>query len=162
MVLADLLPLDSIRDEACRPQPLTDMGTLSKTCLLSPALPAHQRQHLFSIYLHNPPDQPPMPPDSVFFKTEIPGRVPSFMGHQPKTIAVKRLLEEALKEPLNQRFVVLSATSIPIYPPQVVYRQLLSETFSRINACNSKVRFTVLPACHVQTAMITASMTVKV
>ncbi|KAK9862411.1 hypothetical protein WJX84_003188 [Apatococcus fuscideae] len=60
------------------------------------------------------------------------------MGHQPRTIAVKKLLEVALWEPLNQRFVTLSEASIPLYPPEVVYRQLLSETFSRINACDSK------------------------
>ncbi|KAK9833682.1 hypothetical protein WJX74_002664 [Apatococcus lobatus] len=136
--IADLLPLDSIRDEACRPQPLVDMVTLSRTCFQSPVLPAHQRQHLFSIYLHNPPDQAAFPQDHVFFQTEVQGRVPAFMGHQPRTIAVKKLLEVALWEPLNQRFVTLSEASIPLYPPEVVYRQLLSETFSRINACDSK------------------------
>ena len=139
MLPTDMLPLDSIRDEACRPQPLVDMVMLLRTCTSSPALPDHQRQHLFSIYLHNSPDEPAFPRDHIFFQTEVQGRVPAIMGHQPRTIAVKKLLEVALREPLNQRFVVLSETSIPIYPPQVVYRQLLSETFSRINACDSKV-----------------------
>ncbi|KAK9867038.1 hypothetical protein WJX84_009178 [Apatococcus fuscideae] len=132
----DVLPLDSIRDEACRIQPHTDMVTLSRVCLLDPSIPAHRRQHLFSLYLHNSPDHPGFPPGHIFHQTEIPGRVPNFLGHQPRTVAVKRLLEVALWEPLNQRFVVLSEATIPIYPPQAVYRQLLSETFSRINACN--------------------------
>ena len=95
---------------------------------------------MFSVYLHNPPDQPLHEPGHVFFRTEIGDRIPSMLGHQPKTLAVKRLLEASLEEPLNQRFVVLSESSVPLYPPQTVYRQLLSETFSRINACNSKVR----------------------
>ena len=136
---ADVLPLDSIRDEACRIQPHTDMVTLSRVCLLDPSIPAHRRQHLFSLYLHNSPDHPGFPPGHIFHQTEIPGRVPNFLGHQPRTVAVKRLLEVALWEPLNQRFVVLSEATIPIYPPQAVYRQLLSETFSRINACNLEV-----------------------
>ena len=140
MPIADVMPLDSIRDEACRIQPLIDMVTLSVTCLPDMKIPAHRRQHLFSVYLHGPPDQPAFPPDHPFFQTEIPVRIPAMLGHQPKTMVTKKLLEIALQEPLNQRFVVLSESSIPIYPPQVIYRQLLSETFSRINACNTKVR----------------------
>ncbi len=139
MLLAGMMPLDSIRDEACRPEPLIDMVTLSATCLPDMKLPVHRRQHLFSIYIHNPPDIPAFPPEHAFFQAEIPVRIPAMLGHQPRTLATKKLLEAALHEPLNQRFAVLSEASIPIYPPQVVYRQLLSETFSRINACNKQV-----------------------
>ena len=148
MLAADLLPLDSIRDEACRIQPLIDMETLSETCFPEMDLLLHRRQHLFSIYLHNPSDQPAFAPGHLFFQTEVPGRVPLMLGHQPRTMATKKLLEKALQEPLNQRFVCLSEKSIPIYPPQTIYRQLLSETYSRINACNTKVCCSWLPQNH--------------
>jgi len=45
-------------------------------------------------------------------------------------------MEMALEEPLNQRFVLLSESDIPLYPPAVVWLQLMSEQKSRIHACN--------------------------
>ena len=45
-------------------------------------------------------------------------------------------MEMALEEPLNQRFVLLSESDIPLYPPAVVWLQLMSERKSRIHACN--------------------------
>lgn len=37
------------------------------------------------------------------------------------------LLSAALRDPLNQRFALVSDTSVPLYPPAVVYEQLLSQ-----------------------------------
>ena len=45
-------------------------------------------------------------------------------------------MEMALEEPLNQRFVLLSESDIPLYPPAVVWLQFMSERKSRIHACN--------------------------
>lgn len=45
------------------------------------------------------------------------------------------LMEEALKQPFNERFVLLSETCIPLYPATFVWAQLLSEAKSRIHAC---------------------------
>lgn len=45
------------------------------------------------------------------------------------------LLRAALKDPLNQRFVLLSETCVPLYPAAVVWAQLMGEPRSRVNAC---------------------------
>jgi hypothetical protein len=54
--------------------------------------------------------------------------------------AERRLLKAALEDPRNQRFVLLSESCAPLYPPQVVYLQLLSDGKSRLNACNQPSR----------------------
>lgn len=51
--------------------------------------------------------------------------------------ASRVLIRESLKNPLNQRFIMLSESCVPIYPPAVVYQQLMWEKKSRINACDS-------------------------
>lgn len=56
--------------------------------------------------------------------------------------ASRTLLAAALKDPLNQRFVLLSESCVPLYSPQVVYMQLLSEAGSRVDACGRTVRKT--------------------
>lgn len=38
---------------------------------------------------------------------------------------------------MNQKFVLISESGIPLYPPQVVYMQLMMETQSRVNACKT-------------------------
>ena len=49
--------------------------------------------------------------------------------------AERRLLQAALREPLNQRFVLLSEACLPIYPPHLLWAQLLAEARARVNAC---------------------------
>ena len=49
--------------------------------------------------------------------------------------AERRLLRAALQDPRNQRFVLLSESCAPLYPPHVIYLQLLGEARSRLNAC---------------------------
>ena len=51
--------------------------------------------------------------------------------------ASRVLIREALKNPLNQRFIMLSESCVPLYPPAVVYQQLMWEKKSRINACDT-------------------------
>ena len=46
------------------------------------------------------------------------------------------LLRAALEDPLNQRFVFLSEACAPLIPAATMYAQLMSESKSRINACN--------------------------
>ncbi len=45
------------------------------------------------------------------------------------------LMQEALREPLNERFVLLSETCIPLYPAALVWAQLVTEAKSRAHAC---------------------------
>ena len=49
--------------------------------------------------------------------------------------ATRALLRAALADPANQRFVLLSESGIPLYPPAAMHQQLLAERRSRINAC---------------------------
>ena len=51
--------------------------------------------------------------------------------------AVRQLLKYSLREPANQRFVVVSESCIPLYPAWLLYAQLLTEKKSRINACTN-------------------------
>lgn len=52
--------------------------------------------------------------------------------------AARALLKEALRDPLNQRFILVSESGLPLYPPDVVYTQLMYSRLSRINACNTR------------------------
>lgn len=49
--------------------------------------------------------------------------------------ATRAQLRHALTDPLNQRFLMLSDTDVPLYPARMVYLQLMSETKSRVSAC---------------------------
>jgi hypothetical protein len=51
--------------------------------------------------------------------------------------AERLLIQKALLDPDNQRFVLLSESCIPLYPPQTVYQQLMAESRSRINGCRN-------------------------
>lgn len=44
-------------------------------------------------------------------------------------------MQAALGDPLNQRFVLLSEACLPIYPPHLLWLQLLAEDKARVNAC---------------------------
>lgn len=46
----------------------------------------------------------------------------------------------ALQDPSNQRFVLLSEDSLPLYPAPLAWLQLVSEQRSRIDACSSPAR----------------------
>lgn len=54
--------------------------------------------------------------------------------------AIRALLRAALAAPHNQQFLLLSESEVPLYPAAVVWRQLIGEDQSRINACKG-VRF---------------------
>lgn len=51
--------------------------------------------------------------------------------------AEKLLLAQALSDPLNSRFMLLSETCVPLYPAPLVWAQLQGETRSRLNACTN-------------------------
>ncbi|KAK9905675.1 hypothetical protein WJX75_004479 [Coccomyxa subellipsoidea] len=81
-----------------------------------------QRQHLFSVYIHPLPDYGTFPEESIFWGREIEDRI------QASMLA-------AVRDPLNQKFVLLSESGIPLYPPTAVYAQLMAEDKSRIDSC---------------------------
>lgn len=67
--------------------------------------------------------------------------------------ALRALLREALRDPLNQRFQLLCEYSLPLQSPLLVYQQFVKEPKSRLNACNTfdwqeHVRWQLSPCLH--------------
>ena len=91
-------------------------------------------QHLFSVYVHTPPNVT-LKAGSPFAGREVPARVRAAWGDHSVVEATRALLREALRDPLNQRFVLLSEADAPLYSAAATYAQLMSEPKSRINAC---------------------------
>ena len=56
-------------------------------------------------------------------------------GDHAMVVAMRLLLRAALEEVLNQRFVYLCEQTLPLYPPTLVWQQLMTESKSRVNAC---------------------------
>ena len=75
------------------------------------------------------------PEGSLFRGTEISERVHVSWGTFALVEATRALMRAGLEDPLNQKFVLLSEAGIPLYPPDLVYVQLMSEDKSRINSC---------------------------
>ncbi|GAB4813874.1 hypothetical protein N2152v2_000920 [Parachlorella kessleri] len=92
------------------------------------------RQALFSVYVHTAPKFA-FSARSIFAGYQIRDRVQVAWGQYTVAEAERRLLKAALQDPRNQRFVLLSESCAPLYPPHVIYLQLLSEARSRLNAC---------------------------
>ena len=61
-------------------------------------------------------------------------------GAHELVLAARNLLRAAVRDPLNQKFVLLSESGIPLYPPTAVYAQLMAEDKSRIDSCGIGVR----------------------
>ena len=58
-------------------------------------------------------------------------------GEHSMVEALRALLREALRDPLNQRFQLLCEYSLPLQSPLLVYQQYIKERKSRLNACNT-------------------------
>lgn len=96
----------------------------------------YESQDLFSVYVHTAPGFL-YPHGSLFSGREVPDAVNltnAFALHSLIAAEIK-ILQEALKDPRNQKFVLLSPSCIPVQPPEVVYAQLMHERKSRIDAC---------------------------
>lgn len=79
-----------------------------------------QHHALFSVYVHTT-DGMLLPRDSLFAGCELPVRLNTSQGYAQHVLADAGalLLAAALSDPLNAKFVLVSDTSIPLYPPQV-------------------------------------------
>lgn len=89
---------------------------------------------LFNVYVHPPPNVV-LHESSIFRNYQLPQRVTVEWGQWSVVEAEKLLLAQALSDPLNSRFVLLSETCVPLYPAPLVWAQLQGETRSRLNAC---------------------------
>ncbi|MEW5303853.1 MAG: hypothetical protein WDW36_006506 [Sanguina aurantia] len=85
-------------------------------------------QSLFTVYVHHTPghvhDRP-----SIFTGRVIPELVSTTNGYGEYALIVaeRALMREALKNPDNMKFVLASHDSIPLYPPYVIWLQLMAE-----------------------------------
>eukprot|EP00210_Caulerpa_lentillifera_P004881 g4658.t1 len=95
-------------------------------------------QSLFSVYVH-PPIGFYFPRDHIFFGTEIEDRknLTNAWGSFRLVEAELKLLSAAMKDKRNKKFILLSESCIPLYPPEVIYTQLMSEQKSRMKSCES-------------------------
>jgi len=94
------------------------------------------KQSLFSVYV-NCPAYSSSEERSIFTDRVIEDLVDTTEGFAQFSLvaAALKMIEHALRDPNNQKFVLLSESCIPIQPPEVIHAQLISENHSRINAC---------------------------
>lgn len=71
--------------------------------------------------------------------------------------ATKALLRAALLEESNKKLMLLSESCVPLYPPALIYQQLMSEPKSRINACPHRVSKPITPP-HVDSQSCAATL----
>lgn len=104
-------------------------------------LPKVSALDLFSLYVHPSPGfyyptrDSIMRSPSLFSGHEIDERIQVEWGQHSVVEAERLLLKTALADPLNEVFIFLSESCIPLYPHHIVYAQLMAESKSRIHAC---------------------------
>ncbi len=79
------------------------------------------------------------PEKSIFYGREIEERINVEWGSHQLAEATRNMINKALEEPRNKRLILLSESEIPLYPPQAVHHQLLSESKSRLDSCGCRV-----------------------
>ncbi|KAK9907953.1 hypothetical protein WJX75_000484 [Coccomyxa subellipsoidea] len=130
---AGLVPADVIRAGNCSSEMFS---TMAAWCAVKgPLENAIGAQHLYSVYVHTQPGFEGFPTDSLFFGTELPVHVKASWGGFDLVDATKALLRAALANERNKKLMLVSESCIPLYPPTLIYQQLMSEPKSRINAC---------------------------
>lgn len=58
--------------------------------------------------------------------------------------AVRRMVKKALQDPLNQRFQLITNTTLPIRPPSAVHSQLLAQQSSHFDGLEKVMKASVL------------------
>ncbi|KAK9815960.1 hypothetical protein WJX74_007174 [Apatococcus lobatus] len=132
-----LVPRDYLEAARCEAQEASPdaLTELNQVCQSEPGTPILDRQHLFSVHVHTSPTHAGFGADSVFHGREIAARTETGWGKFGLTQALINLLAAGLEDPLNQQLLMLSESCVPLYPPAVVYSQIMHEEKSRINAC---------------------------
>lgn len=88
--------------------------------------PAVAGQNLFTLYVHTHADHDGPAPGSLFYGAVLPReqRIATTWGGHSLVTATKALLRAALSEPLNAKLLLISETTVPIYSPHLLYRQV--------------------------------------
>jgi hypothetical protein len=94
-----------------------------------------QRQHLYSLYIHLRSDLDVSVLDGMWhpYLGNV-SRVLTRWGTHSLVEATRNLLWNAYRDPLNQRFVLLSESHIPIWDPFTLYRVTMNQERSYVNA----------------------------
>ncbi len=71
--------------------------------------------------------------DLALSMNSLLGSAQTEWGSHTLSQATRRLLQAALENPLNQRFVLMSGSSIPLRPVVFTYSQLIAENRSRFD-----------------------------
>lgn len=98
------------------------------------------RQHLFDVWVHLSKDIDDEIFEGSIFKSKLipeSKRIQARWGSHSLIDATRVLFASALTNPFVTKLVLVSESDIPLYGPNFVYSQLLSERKSRINACNT-------------------------
>ncbi|KAK4797825.1 hypothetical protein SAY86_030151 [Trapa natans] len=131
VMIRGMEPLEPSHGDASLPK-VAFMFLTSRAVHLSPIWEKFFRGHqgLYSIYWHaHPSYEDSMPVDSVFYGTRIPSQEVQW-GTSSMMDAEKRLLANALLDPSNQRFVLLSESCIPLFDFKTVYSYLTNTNLS--------------------------------
>lgn len=91
----------------------------------------------YSIYWHTHPEYKP-PPHSFFRAKQLAHLIPTKWAEMSVTDAIRNMMREALKDPENMYFVLLSESCIPLLPFTIWYRTMMyySKEYSLTNACD--------------------------
>ena len=102
----------------------------------APEHPVYAAQGLFNVYVHTGINHT-ISNHSIFAGRQLLELQDTTYGYAQHALvdAMVLLLKAALAEPENVKFVMISDTSVPLYPPEVVYAQLVVEEKSRVDAC---------------------------
>lgn len=88
----------------------------------------------FSIYIHSLPNyKAEFPPNSVFYRRQIPSQVAEW-GKMNMCDSERRLLANALLDFSNERFVLLSESCIPLYNFSIIYQYLIRSRYSFVGS----------------------------
>lgn len=90
----------------------------------------------YSIYIYRP-NNVPHDRDSLFYGRDVPTPVHVTWGNSTIAIAIRQLMSQALKDPLNEWFCTISESCVPTKPFNKFRNDLLSQEKSIINACSS-------------------------
>ncbi|KAK4393607.1 Glycosyltransferase BC10 [Sesamum angolense] len=95
---------------------------------------------MYSVYVHSHPSyNDSVPPVSAFYGRRIPSQ-PVYWGTMSMIDAERRLLGNALLDPSNQRFVLLSDSCIPLFNFTTVYDYHMGSNHSFLGSFDDPIK----------------------
>ncbi|KAI4340789.1 hypothetical protein MLD38_025595 [Melastoma candidum] len=99
-----------------------------------------QDKNLYSIYIHSHGYDLKVSKESAFYGRHIPSQIVQW-GSVKLVDAERRLLANALLDQLNERFVLLSESCIPVYNFPIIYEYLTSSAHSFVESYDDPTRY---------------------